>query len=602
MLHFNDRTRILEGGLPSGDFVLYWMRTAVRIDHNPALITALELGKLNNKPVLVYHAVSERYPFASARHHTFIIEGAQEVSKAFEAAGINYAFHVERKGHRGPHLETLAKQALAVVTEDMPVPFLQHWTEHIAEKSNTTMYLVDTDCIVPMKLSRKAPTRAFQFRDRFKSEREHRLHNTTFPELGSLIQETDWEPTLPFEPVDLNSIIISDLVEECEIDQTVFPVSDTKGGSSAAQARWRAFKDKTLSRYHKMRNDPLRKGVSRMSAYLHYGMISSFQLATESLGYGAGGEKYRDELLIWRELAHHWCSKTPMPQHWRSLPEWARKTLEAHQSDVRLETYSWEQLRNADTEDELWNLCQKSLNVHGELHNNLRMTWGKQLIEWCDNPRTALRMVLDLNNRFALDGRDPSSYGGILWCFGLFDRPFSPERSIWGSIRSRTTVVHAERLNVATYKALINKPIFTPSVIRYSGPKFIGALLVKVLTQYQVYIDFDEATPTIDTWPEIMGTNTHRSKLSVLSWKDAKWIETDGQAINWTEYGKRHFQNIVYKSTPPNTGGNNVEVFITGDKFESLSEAVQQMHRHLSTVYAQLSPHLTIQDEQLSLF
>lgn len=36
---------------------------------------------------------------------------------------------------------------------------------------------------------------------------------------------------------------------------------------------------------------------------------------------------------------------------------------------------------------------------------------------------TAFKDTFHLNHKFALDGCDPSSYGGILWCFGQFDGP-----------------------------------------------------------------------------------------------------------------------------------------------------------------------------------
>jgi len=39
-----------------------------------------------------------------------------------------------------------------------------------------------------------------------------------------------------------------------------------------------------------------------------------------------------------------------------------------------------------------------------------------------------------LNNKYAIDGRDPNSYAGILWCFGLHDRAFK-EREIFGKVR-----------------------------------------------------------------------------------------------------------------------------------------------------------------------
>ena len=64
-LQFEDRIRTLNSENTSGQYVMYWMRTAVRLDHNPALVTALELAEKLSYPFFIYHALSESYPFAS---------------------------------------------------------------------------------------------------------------------------------------------------------------------------------------------------------------------------------------------------------------------------------------------------------------------------------------------------------------------------------------------------------------------------------------------------------------------------------------------------------------------------------------------------------
>ncbi len=602
MLHFEDRTRIIQGGSESGEFILYWMRTAVRTDHNPALVTALELAQRHQKPLLVYHAISERYPYASARHHTFIMEGAKDIAKKFQALHIPYVFHVEREGHRGPHLETLAKRSIAVVTEDMPVPFLAHWTEALAERTLKNVYLVDTDCIVPMKLSKKAPTRAFQFRDRFKAEREHRLHNTTFPPLSSF-EIPLAEISLPFEPVDLEHVSFGDILKDCAIDHSVLPVPHTKGGADAAQERWAHYKKTKLHRYHKERNNPLMPhSVSRMSAYLHYGMISSFQLATESLGYGAGGEKYRDELLIWRELAHHWCFHTAVPQHWMSLPQWARETLEQHQNDPREYTVDWQTLRHAQTEDTLWNACQTSLNLHGELHNNLRMTWGKQLLTWFDNPRKALRMTLDLNNRFALDGRDPSSYGGILWCFGLFDRPFTPPQNVWGTIRERTCEHHASRLNVDKYTQQITLSPFKQLSIRSNLSPFVTCLLQQTLALYNIELQYTGQDYLI--LPTDFGSS-HQSKLIIASWIDADWLNKANETLTWTNTGNKHWQDLWSTIPQIDTDQATSNLRINNNSLELKTTCpIDQFQQAMGWIVTQLQPstNTMVKPQQIQLW
>ena len=50
------------------------------------------------------------------------------------------------------------------------------------------------------------------------------------------------------------------------------------------------------------------------------------------------------------------------------------------------------------------------------------MLWGKKILEWTPNPQIALSYLIDLNDRFALDGRDPNSYSGVFWILGRYDR------------------------------------------------------------------------------------------------------------------------------------------------------------------------------------
>ena len=48
---------------------------------------------------------------------------------------------------------------------------------------------------------------------------------------------------------------------------------------------------------------------------------------------------------------------------------------------------------------------------------------GKAILPWTPSPDEAIAATCHLNHKYALDGCDPCSYGGILWCYGLFDKP-----------------------------------------------------------------------------------------------------------------------------------------------------------------------------------
>ncbi len=487
--HLQERTRERNSSplVPHGEYVLYWMRTAVRAHENPALDAAIEVANQLEKPVFVYHAVSERYPFASDRHHTFILEGARDVSAALNARGIGYAFHCEREDHRGPHLETLASCACLVITEEMPVEPLRGLTERLATRlaraSSVPLWTIDTATVVPMQRAGKAIERAFQYR---KKVWKH-LEECVVERADAIPKFPHFVPALPFRAVDFEKDSIPSLVAACDIDHTVGPVRDTPGGSRAGYARWRGFFAK-LSRYAEDRNDPVKHGVSRMSAYLHYGMVAPTRLARESFASmsagSKGAEKYLDELIVWRELAYTWCQYSKDHDSLRALPDWAQQTLQAHSGDPREFTFDWETLARAKTGNRLWDAAQRSLLVHGELHNNVRMTWGKALLGWTSSPARALELLLDLNHRYALDGRDPASYGGLLWCLGRFDRPF-PESPVFGTIRTRSITAHQERFDLDAFEKHIERPRdANSSRIAIVGAGPAGAMLARTLQDH----------------------------------------------------------------------------------------------------------------------
>lgn len=437
---------------PERPLLLYWMRIAMRSQDNPALEAALTLAQQLDRPLLVYQGLSERYPYASDRHHRFILEGARDVAAALAERGVPYAFHLERPGQRGDHLLALAELSAAVVTEIFPWRPLLAWTSTLARTADCSVLAVDSSCLVPMpSVDARSCDRAFRFRDANAGTRRAALAAPFFDPLPAA---SGTLPPLPFEPVDLQRADLAALIASCEIDHTVAPVPHTPGGSRAADERWEVFRNHRLARYHRLRNDPLSDGVSRLSAYLHYGQISPFRIAREAAAIGGdGAEKFLDELLVWRELAFAFCFHHPEHEQLSVLPDWARATLKAHDDDPRPVCHDWETLARGRSGNALWDAAQRSLLIHGELHNNVRMTWGKALPRWTPDAATALARLIDLNHRYALDGRDPNSYAGILWCLGLFDRPFRPEQPILGSVRDRDLQRHAERLDVRAYAA-----------------------------------------------------------------------------------------------------------------------------------------------------
>jgi len=245
------------------------------------------------------------------------------------------------------------------------------------------------------------------------------------------------------------------------------------GGSSAAETVMDHFLDNRLCRYLDERNRPEAEATSGLSPYLHFGHISAHEIFLETMrrerwtpedvvapanGRRAGwwavsdnAEAFLDQLITWRELGFNVCHNRSDHDRWESLPDWAITTLSKHARDQREYLYTIDEFAEAATHDPLWNAAQTQLISEGTIHNYLRMLWGKKILEWTSEPREALEVMIELNNRYALDGRDPNSYSGIFWVLGRHDRAWGPERPVFGTVRYMSSANTARKFPVRAY-------------------------------------------------------------------------------------------------------------------------------------------------------
>lgn len=437
--------------LVSGErFVLYWMHNALRGHENPALDTALCLARQNGLPLLVYQGLCETHRYASDRHHAFVLQGARDVQRQLSERGIRFAFHLQRAGARGPHLKALVQSAAIVVTEESPVePFLG-WMERLRGSTTTPILTVDTSCVVPMPMLKRLYADVAAFRKAAEREFDQRVARSWEEEP---VECPKYRGRLPFEPLDLQDVDLGRLIGECSIDHSVPPVIDTPGGTRCGYARWQLCQQQPGSSGF----PPAFQDASRMNPYLHYGMVSPLRIAREA--HRAGATELLSKLLLHRELAHHFCFHVrDALETFEALPEWARETLLAHATDPRESELNWEQLARARTGNRFWDACQRSLLMHGELHPDAQRNWAKSLLLWTPEPRQALQWAMDLNHRFALDGRDPNSYGALLWSFGQFDRPLEQGSPVFGDLRPPEPELPLQNMDFSAFESWVDRP------------------------------------------------------------------------------------------------------------------------------------------------
>jgi hypothetical protein len=181
-------------------------------------------------------------------------------------------------------------------------------------------------------------------------------------------------------------------------------------------------------------NPPATLRGTGISPQLHFGHLGIHEVVAAVLQRD-DAEEFLEQAIIRRELSFNLCFYNPRYDSLDALPQWAKQTLDKHRRDRRKPSYTYEELERAETHDDVWNLAQRQLLESGVIHNYLRMLWGKKIIEWSETPEEAHAAMVRLHDVYALDGRDPNTHAGILWCFGKHDRPWAPERPIFGTIR-----------------------------------------------------------------------------------------------------------------------------------------------------------------------
>jgi deoxyribodipyrimidine photo-lyase len=423
-----DRVRCLNQApfRPEAKYVLYWAQTNRRAGWNHALVYAAELANRAGLPLLVYEGLTCAYAYASDRMHTFVLEGVPDTESRLRKLGIGYLFHLCRKrSDPDDVLDGLVQDAAAVVTDDHPI--------FVPSKLSVPYYAVDSSCIVPMSQMEKREYAAYTIRPKIR-----KLLPRYLKPVPAIRMRSKFNLPLPRFHTYVTSSNIGALVASCDIDHGVRPVPGIQGGAREAERRLKNFLRKNLSRYSTFHSEPSAHATSSLSPYLHFGHLSSLQVALAVEDHASKhklmADEFLEELIVRRELAFNFARFSDNVESLENLPRWALATLKKHARDKRDPVYSPDQFERALTHDPLWNAAQKELVLRGKIHGYYRMYWGKKIIEWSKTPEEALRTMIYLNDRYALDGRDPNGYTNILWCFGLHDRPWI-ERPIFGQVR-----------------------------------------------------------------------------------------------------------------------------------------------------------------------
>jgi len=412
-----------------GRYVLYWMQQSQRAEMNHALEYAVQEANRLGCGVVAVFGLTDDYPEANLRHYTFMLEGLKEAEQALRKRGIRM---IVRRGSPPEVALALGREASLIVCDCGYLRHQRQWRQAAARKAACRVVQVESDLVVPVETaSVKAQIGARTLRPRIRRQLAEYLKAVSPVPVG--------KPTVGLK---IDGIPLADtaaLLKTLRIDRSVSPVSEWfKGGASEARRRFAEFLKNRLARYDQNHNQPQTDDTSHMSPYLHFGQISPIYMALEAIktaGPKAAKDAFLEELIVRRELACNFTHYTPDYDSIACIPGWAQASLAEHRRDRRPHVYSAEQFENAATHDPYWNAAMREMACTGFMHTYMRMYWGKKILEWSQTPEEGFATTLALNNKYFIDGRDPNSYTGVAWVYGVHDRAW-PQRAIYGKVRT----------------------------------------------------------------------------------------------------------------------------------------------------------------------
>jgi deoxyribodipyrimidine photo-lyase len=379
---------------------LWWLRRDLRLTDNQALAAALAHAD-GVIPVFVLDPTLLNSPYVGPKRIAFLLGGLRRLDEDLRARGSRL---IVRRGDPREELTALLAEcgAEAIFTEEDLTPYARQRDGGVAE--SLPLHLVGGRIVHLPGAVLKADGTPYTVFTPF----SRRWKTLPPPQASAILPAPDRLPT----PPEVSSLPIP---EEPALPQAVpFPP-----GEAEAQGRLRAFvegDDPPIYQYAEARDRLDVEGTSRLSPYLHLGMISARQAVVAALEAIAaapdaeaskGAETWLNE-LIWREFYVH------------ILYHFPHVLQQSFRADLR--AIPWE-----NDEEALAAWCEgqtgypvvdagmRQLAQTGWMHNRARMIVASflvkdLLIDWRWGERYFMQQLVD--------GDSASNNGGWQWTAG----------------------------------------------------------------------------------------------------------------------------------------------------------------------------------------
>lgn len=409
---------------PTGEYILYWMHSAMRLDDNPSLDLCHLLSEQLRKPIIIVQVQASDQSHLNKRHFTFVVEGAKDVAAEASKNNLSYSFYFLPLEKKLKLLIEYARQATVIVTDDVPINYQLSITTRLQDNTATPLMRVDSSCIIPLPLLKKKFANREEFRretKQLRGERMGRSWQSFFKKPATLFL-----PHYPATPaIDLQTVKVDFLRNTEDSGMMIAPVKARRGGIKAGNALWQKAKQAIFASYPDLEEGGLSSCYGVLAPYLRYGMISPFKILFDSTIEGTDAAwHFLEYFLVQRDYASAFCYNNALYDNSLIFAESLKKELKKMEEGRTPDSIPLEfERHNAITNNQQWNILQKTLKEQGFIPEHFFKEYVSILKNWADTSEKLVAFIRENYDCYALDAYDPFCSYTILCALGAIVEP-----------------------------------------------------------------------------------------------------------------------------------------------------------------------------------
>jgi predicted NAD/FAD-dependent oxidoreductase/deoxyribodipyrimidine photolyase len=412
---------------PTGEYILYWMHSAMRLVDNPSLDLCSLLSAQLQKPIVIVQVQASDQPHLNKRHFTFIAEGAKDVATEAIQHNLSYNFYFLSLEKKIKLLMDYARQATVIVTDDVPINYQRSVTTRLQDNTATPLMRVDASCIIPLPLLKKKFASKEEFRRETTQLRGERMGRSWqswqsfFKKPATLFTP----PSLTTPAIDLKSDVVDFLRNTDDAGVMIASVKTRRGGSKAGNVLWQKAKQTIFSTYPVLEDNGLLGCYAVLAPYLRYGMISPFKILFDTTIEGTDAAwHFLEYFLVQRDYAYAFCYNNALHDNSLIFAESLKKELKKFEEGRTPDSLPLEFERdNALTNNPQWNRLQQTLKKQGFLPEHFFKEYVTPLKNWSGTGEKLVSFIRENYDRYALDAYDPLCSYNVLCGIGAIVEP-----------------------------------------------------------------------------------------------------------------------------------------------------------------------------------